>query len=1126
MGRVLNPLRTDCGKSASFNRNAGAPVCRGNTMRLLNGLLLVISLIFPAMEIYGQVAPPPLPHQDPAFLHHEDGRLRASGPSSSTPMVPGQVLQTGAFDGQSPFGICAQPATRTLFVSELHGGSTYLYNIDQIYAGSIGTIPNPGGAVTTTGISSDGNFLYWMIPGAFPNLWRSGFDGSNPESLGQVIPPAFGVVGDITIDENGDLWVTDVTNDQYSRHSTVDGSFLGGIIPHPGGGGSGNGIAFRSDCSTLAIPHNSPGSVEVDLLSAVNLDGSHVEATPLPPIGGFINGIEAYSAGSTGVPSFFIVDNSGNRMLEIEAQNPCPVVPTQGAYDYQVCGRPGINQVQECAGSLPLTGTDGAVTNLAIVSSTSFQIDDVEVDVRIEHPDLTELVITLTSPQGTSMTLHEGGASGNTILDLLWDDSGAFPGTVPWAAGLSIQPSGPGNLAVFNGENSIGTWNLAISDNVGGGAPVVVAACLMLSSTPGLQVSHLTTPVLDTISIDRFNTVRDIDVALEITHSFSGDLRVWLESPSGVQVALLNENTTLGPNLDLVFDDDGDGIPVDGPGSLADFVGEDVFGGWNLEVHDPFPGDDGILHSWCLRIDESEKRKFCLEQPRLQLCDAPQLPISSATNANATINVIDSIQVHDLDVTLDVSHSWIGDLDISISSPEQTTVGLIANGLGYVDGIHTVFDDEGIDFDPQALPTQQSMQAQGPGVLADFFGQSAQGDWTLGVTDTIASDDGVLDSWCLGLLDAAEISSAQPLEITFIVTDDIAVSDVDLQLNITHADISDLKITLQSPSGTLVVLEENGGSTGTELRATYDDSGLPHGSAPLGGNTRIQPEGLPFSTFYGESMVGDWVVKINDLVGGSNGVLESCCLHVSGDDPPCVSPTIIATANIYSGQIPLEVGFISDTTGTEPATILWNFSDGIVSLEQNPVHTFNIPGIYEVTATMTNDCGTYISNLTIVACQSVNAEFSVQSQVGLVPFCAEFTDLTTGSVNQEIWDFGDGTSDIGLGDRTHTYSQPGYYTVSLQASGQCGSTSFVEYPGLLHLIQRGDVNADGLRDTSDPISLVIWLFGIGTDLQCPGAADVNGDGVLDLADVLHDLIHLFGNGVGPVEPIGCGSCAL
>ena len=294
-------------------------------MRTIAILFFTLIFLLPGFQVRGQVAPTPLPHQSPASLDQRDGALRAGSGSSASPMVPGQVLQSGTFAGLSPFGICAIPSTRTICVTELHGGNTYLYNLDQIYAGAIGVILNPGGQVTTTGITSDGVFLYWLIPGAFPNFWRSGLDGSGPQSLGQVIPPALGVVGDITIDGNGDLWVTDVTNDQYSKHSLVDGAYLGVLIPRPAGGGSGNGIAYREACDTLAIPHNAAGSIGVTEISAVNLDGSQVGVTDLPPIGGFFNGIESVGVGSTGVPSHFTREARSSSWRRSTPAPPFPV---------------------------------------------------------------------------------------------------------------------------------------------------------------------------------------------------------------------------------------------------------------------------------------------------------------------------------------------------------------------------------------------------------------------------------------------------------------------------------------------------------------------------------------------------------------------------------------------------------------------------------------------------------------------------------------------------------------------------------------------------------------------------------------------------------------------------------
>jgi subtilisin-like proprotein convertase family protein/subtilisin family serine protease len=90
--------------------------------------------------------------------------------------------------------------------------------------------------------------------------------------------------------------------------------------------------------------------------------------------------------------------------------------------------------------------------------------------VGLEHTWVGDLVITLTSPQGTSVTLmnQPGGPlnSGNNFCNTLLDDGataliqGISPAGNPWTG--SFKPASP--LAAFNGQNGNGTWTLTVSD--------------------------------------------------------------------------------------------------------------------------------------------------------------------------------------------------------------------------------------------------------------------------------------------------------------------------------------------------------------------------------------------------------------------------------------------------------------------------------------------------------------------------------------------------------------------------------------------------------------------------------------------------------------------------------------
>jgi len=67
-------------------------------------------------------------------------------------------------------------------------------------------------------------------------------------------------------------------------------------------------------------------------------------------------------------------------------------------------------------------------------------------------------------------------------------------------------------------------------------------------------------------------------------------------------------------------------------------------------------------------------------------------------------------------------------------------------------------------------------------------------------------------------------------------------------------------------------------------------------------------------------------------------------------------PVADFTANITSGEAPLTVQFMDQTTGI-PTTWSWIFGDSSSSNDQNPVHMYTAPGIYTVYLSVSNPCG-------------------------------------------------------------------------------------------------------------------------------------------------------------------------
>ena len=72
---------------------------------------------------------------------------------------------------------------------------------------------------------------------------------------------------------------------------------------------------------------------------------------------------------------------------------------------------------------------------------------------------------------------------------------------------------------------------------------------------------------------------------------------------------------------------------------------------------------------------------------------------------------------------------------------------------------------------------------------------------------------------------------------------------------------------------------------------------------------------------------------------------------------------------------------------------------------------------------------------------------------------------------------------------------------------------------LLGAFSRGDADASGALDLSDPISILRFLFQ-GGEVYCNDAADANDDGSIDVTDPIFLLEHLFRGGSTPPAPNG------
>ena len=154
---------------------------------------------------------------------------------------------------------------------------------------------------------------------------------------------------------------------------------------------------------------------------------------------------------------------------------------------------------------------------------------------------------------------------------------------------------------------------------------------------------------------------------------------------------------------------------------------------------------------------------------------------------------------------------------------------------------------------------------------------------------------------------------------------------------------------------------------------------------------------------------------------------------------PGQSPVADFEGNPTQGCAPLTVQFTDQSTG-EPTSWSWTFGDEGTSTVQNPSHTYNNPGKYTVSLTVTNQFGSNTETKTdyITVLPKPTADFVAEPTSGDAPLTVQFTDQSTDNPTSWQWDFGDGGSSTEQ-NPSHTYTNPGKYTVSLTATNDCGS---------------------------------------------------------------------------------------
>ena len=193
------------------------------------------------------------------------------------------------------------------------------------------------------------------------------------------------------------------------------------------------------------------------------------------------------------------------------------------------------------------------------------------------------------------------------------------------------------------------------------------------------------------------------------------------------------------------------------------------------------------------------------------------------------------------------------------------------------------------------------------------------------------------------------------------------------------------------------------------------------------------------------------------------------------------APSAAFSTNVAAGCAPLEVTFTDESTnGPTSWTWLLEGAEPSMSNEQNPVVTYNEPGTYSVTLSVSNAIGNNVVNMTevIVISAEPTASFNVDETAGFV----DFTNTSVGA-DTYAWDFGDGE----VSDEespVHNYATAGTYTVTLTTTNECGTateTFEVVVEGVNAVQDLAGVSNFNLFPNPNPGKFTMLLEGEGRD---------------------------------------------
>jgi len=231
-----------------------------------------------------------------------------------------------------------------------------------------------------------------------------------------------------------------------------------------------------------------------------------------------------------------------------------------------------------------------------------------------------------------------------------------------------------------------------------------------------------TAGVSDVLNVAQAGAIARLVVSVNIEHTFIGDLRVTLTSPEGTMVVLHDRSGSGTDNLARSY-------TSDDLTSLQALLGEEAQGDWILAVADRAALDLGTLRQWGLEMD----LEAAGEMIEGETFPGQTIPDNDPNGISSSIHIAHPETAKRLRVSVDITHTYVGDLRVELAAPSGEKALLHDQFGGGADNLIKTYDSI-------SHPA-----------LAALVGEVVQGDWVLRVSDLLGQDVGKFNQWGLEL---------------------------------------------------------------------------------------------------------------------------------------------------------------------------------------------------------------------------------------------------------------------------------------------------------------------------------------------------------------------------------------